>query len=156
MSQLLTAHNWPQAVQQAIKGLPADLRSSVGISQHNARTVIVTVAVEPLIDGCGEAFVWHIGLTYWNTLRECGWPKEHDDLYKPGGKLAEMVELPGVRIDNMATCLVRGLIPGRATIKDLRRAVQVQILDAMFEGSGLSMVGKDHKGRFIREVTRAE
>jgi hypothetical protein len=44
-----------------------------------------------------------------------------------------------------------GLFPGRATVGDLKKAVQLAILTEMFEGGGVSLVSKDSMDRFVRD-----
>ncbi len=44
-----------------------------------------------------------------------------------------------------------GLFPGRAKVDDLKKTVQVAILEEMFQGGGISLVSKDSKDRFVRD-----
>jgi hypothetical protein len=151
MAEVLSADNWQPAVLEAIEELPDDIRDSVGHSQPDAQSMVVSVAGEPIEPGDGESWVSRVELKYWNTLRERGWPQEHDELYQPGGRFAEQVGWPVISIFGEATNMEDGLFPGRATVGDLKKAVQVAILEEMFQGGGMSLVSKDSKDRFIRD-----
>ena len=107
--------NWQQAVREAIEELPDDLQVSVGYSQPDAQNMVVTVAGEPTMPEGGETWISKVELRYWDTLRERGWPDEHDELYQPGGAHADQVEWPVISVIGEATELEEGLFPGRAT-----------------------------------------
>jgi hypothetical protein len=91
MSEVLSADNWQQAVLEAIGELPDDIRESVGHSQPDAQSMVVSVAGEPIWPEDGESWVSRVKLKYWSTLRERGWPHQHEELYQPGGRSAEQV-----------------------------------------------------------------
>jgi hypothetical protein len=149
MAELLSADNWQQAVQEAIEELPDDIRDSVGHSQPDARSMVVSIAGEPIEPEDGESWVSRVELKYWHTLRERGWPKEHDELYQPGGRFSEQVGWPVISIFGEATSTEEDLFPGRAPVSDLKKMVQVAILEELFQGGGMSLVSKDSKDRFV-------
>ena len=91
------------AVLKAIEELPKDIRDSVGYSQPDAQSLVVSVAGEPIEPENGESCVTRVELKYWNTLGERGWPQQQDELDQPGGRFAEQVEWPVISIFGQAT-----------------------------------------------------
>jgi len=112
MAEVLSADNWQEVVREAIAELPDDIRDSVGHSLPDTQSMIVSVAGEPIEPEDGESWVSRVELRYWNSLRERGWPKEHDELYQTGGRFAEQVGWPVISIFGEATSTVR-LYPSR-------------------------------------------
>ena len=91
---LLTRENWKEAVLKAITELPRDLQASTGHSTQSDNVMIITVAGEHLPsneDDIVESSISRIRVSYWNSLRERGWPSEFHNLYGPGGIQEEHV-----------------------------------------------------------------
>jgi len=150
-SELLSEKNWQRAVIEAIEELPNDIRESVGYSPPTARTMDVTVSVEPIdLDDERESHVARIEITWWWTMREKGWPAEFEDIYGLGGIKEEQADWPIITLHSPASNCEYGQFPGRADVASLKGEVQLAILEEMWCGGGLSLVTKDKQGRFKR------
>jgi hypothetical protein len=82
----LTRGNWKGAVLDAVKELPEDLQQSIGHSYKSDNAMTVTVAGEPIPSSDhdeSESSVSKVEIIYWKSMRERGWPPEHDAISAP-------------------------------------------------------------------------
>lgn len=147
---ILTRENWKDAVLEAIRDLPEDVQASIGHSSVSDDVMIVTVAAEPRTRW-EETSLSRVEIRYWNSTREKGWPPEQDILYGPGGAAEAQVDWPFVMLENESSEFAEGFYIGRSPIGCLKGQLQIAVLEEMHAGGGMSLVCKDHKGRFIRK-----
>jgi hypothetical protein len=173
LKDIITRETWQQAVADVTEDLPEDVQASVGYRSRSPEFMLVTVAVEPF-EADHEAEVRELELRWWRTMRE-----QMDALIEeeareleprrqgrdvPADEMACARLLPGcyptsdprwqlpvLEISGGCENLVESVVPGRATVGTLREVLQRVVLEEMWGGGGVSMVSKDHKGRFIRE-----
>jgi hypothetical protein len=159
--EALTADNWRRATLEAVEGLPEDVRGSVGHEQTAGNVLTIRVAVEPIEAGT-EAEICRVRVTWWGTLeaayeaataedRAAGYDGENYQLDVYRKMRPEALREPSVAVAGDSSGFIDYLVPGRASVGDLRRNVQAAILEEMFSGGGISMVSKDRRGRFVRE-----
>lgn len=149
-SEILSSHNWQRAAIEAIADLPEDIRSSVGHSPPTTKSVVVSVSVEPY-EADQETHVARVEVTWWDSMRDRGWPREFDSIYGPGGIQEEQAEWPVITVFGESSGFEQGIFPGRAPVARLQDEIQRAILEEMWGGGGISMIAKDSEDRFVRE-----
>jgi hypothetical protein len=147
--EILSQSNWQRATIDAIEELPSDIRESIGYYPPTPRMVVVTISVEPIDEG--ETHVAKVEVTWWDSMRDRGWPRELDATYGPGGIHEEQADWATIIVRGESTAHEQGFYPRRATIRSLKGEVQLMVLEEMWGGGGISMIPKDSKDRFIRD-----
>lgn len=156
ISPLLTIDNWQKAAMDSLQELPGDFRESVGYSTHSfypGESIEVMVACEAKPGfGGRESLVDRIEITYWNSTQERNAHIEGDN-WETHHLSENQLQTPIVVVDG---CMVDSsfcfYVEKICTVNMLKNWIQVAILESMFSFSaeGMSSVGKDKKGRFIR------
>lgn len=163
--EILTAENWKQTVQAAIKELPDDIELSVAIYEVNTQQIEVRVAVEPLDpEKEGDTCINRIVVTYWNRYSEVWeWEDslpENQDLHPLMVKSKRDFRKRVSSQKDWPMIMIAPACPGepttnyfanKVTVQKLKHEIQRVILQEMREGGGISMCDMDASGSFIRE-----
>lgn len=150
-NEILSFENWRNAIAGAIEELPEDIKASVGFAHLGEKAMRLTVAGHAFADDDDESYVSRIEVRWWDSLREEGWPTEFDSLFGPGGTMEDRADWPVISISGESRSYDDGVHPGHSTLRDLKRAIQVALLDEMHGGGGGSLISKDEAGRFCRD-----
>lgn len=129
-SMTLTKKNWQEAVLKAamtIRRRVPHIKLGTKANRNSMRIFIRERWPEGEPRSCG------LQLKYWRSVRDCGWPKEFDDMYAPGGRHAHTLDWPVVTVCGMTSRVEIGCYVGRASTQDLQRQIEKLLLMDLFE-----------------------
>jgi hypothetical protein len=155
-SSPLTQENWKEVALEAIEMLPSEIGASVGHSDPDPHKLRITVAGEPVgcdSDASDATSITSLMLVHFESakLYAATFEEEQDGMWFPPHIDSDG---PVIILEGESTGQVQAYRIGRDTTRLFWRDVQLAILDECWGGGGISLVGKDEKGRYVLDDGR--